>query len=390
MKAIVNTKLITENGMIWDAAVTFENGRILQADWADRVQLPTDAEIIDAQGLYTAPGFVDIHCHGGPDGPFIHDPLPACRYHLSHGTTTVLPAFTHHWDGPDMLKGMERCKTLSASGPCRIIGGLYMEGPYMNGSGGRRKDIRWKGEIDPAEYEPLVNGMKGYAKIWAIDPARPGIEGFMQYVNRVDPDAMFANGHSTATFAQCRKVRKYGVRVQTHFNDSGQARGFAQGTAGSGCDHYTLHEPDLYAELICDETGIHVDADLIKTLIRTKGVERVCLITDFCSRPTNYKSNEAEGIHYAPDLNYDTEGHLAGSKLSMDNCVRNVMKHTAYGLCHAVRMASYNPACLLGMDDEIGSLAPGKKANILIMDDRIRIRSVYLEGDLAVRDGALV
>ena len=211
----------------------------------------------------------------------------------------------------------------------------------------------------------------------------------MRYVRTEDPDAIFANGHSTATFAQCRRVRDLGVRLQTHFNDSGQARGRAQGTAAAGCDHFSLHEPDLYAELICDEQGVHVDADLIKTLIRVKGVERIILISDHMAGERSFRNNEAEGIAYGPDLNYDYEGHLAGSRLTLDRACRNLMKHTAYGLCHAVRMASYNPARLLRMDGELGSLEPGKRANVILMDDMVNVRSVYLDGELAAQDGEL-
>ena len=90
-----------------------------------------------------------------------------------------------------------------------------------------------------------------------------------------EPDAIFALGHSHATAAQCRRVRGCGVKVQTHHGDSGKAPGFAQGTIGAGCDEYTLYDPDMYAELICDETGIHVDPDMLKMVVRTKGVEKI-------------------------------------------------------------------------------------------------------------------
>ena len=73
----------------------------------------------------------------------------------------------------------------------------------------------------------------------------------------------------------------YGVRVQTHHGDPRKAQGFAQGTIGAGCDEYTLYNPDMFAELICDETGVHVAPDMIKMVVRTKGVERMILISDF-------------------------------------------------------------------------------------------------------------
>ena len=144
------------------------------------------------------------------------------------------------------------------------------------------------------------------------------------------------------------------------------------------------------SELICDENGIHVEPDLIKMVVRTKGVEKMILITDSMAISGDYTNNEAEGIAYGPDLNYDYEGHLAGSHLTLDGAVRNMMRHTGYGLCHAVRMASLNPAKLLGLDHEIGSLAPGKKANLILIDDMVHVKKVWLEGDLAAENGEVV
>jgi len=151
-------------------------------------------------------------------------------------------------------------------------------------------------------------------------------------------------------------------------------------------DEYTLYNPDMYAELICDVTGIHVVPDMIKMVVRIKGVEKMILITDHMQSDQNYPNNEADGIWYGEDLNYDNRGYLAGSHLTLDNAVRNMMTHTGYGLCHAIRMATYNPAKMLGLEQEIGSLAPGLRANLIIMDDAVNIKTVILEGDTVVEN----
>lgn len=390
MNAIVNTKLILEDGLIWDGVITYENGIIREVGRAGEVQLPPGTEILDAKGRYTAPGLIDIHNHGGPDALFHEDPAGCAEFFLCHGETTVLPTFYCNLTREQMLEGLEKVREASQRGAGRIIGGLYMEGPYMNGTGSNQKYILWGGEIDPAEYGPLVERMAGFAKIWAICPARPGIEGFLRDVRAADPHAIFALGHSFATAAQCRRVKPYGVRLQTHHGDSGKAPGRAQGTIGAGCDEFTLSDPDLYAELICDENGIHVDPDMIKMLVRTKGVERVILITDHMADREHYRNNEAEGILYGPDLNYDYEGHLAGSHLTLEHACRNLMAHSGYGLCHAIRMATLNPARLLGIDDTVGSLEAGKKANLIVIDDQVNVHAVILEGEVAVEDGRLV
>ncbi len=390
MKAIINTKLILEDGIIFNGAITYENGIIIQADEMDKVAIPEGTEIIDAKGMYTAPGLIDIHNHGSEDDLFCDEPLKCCEHFIKHGETTVLPTFYCNLSLQQMLEGAEKVKAASQKGAGRIMDGLYMEGPYMSGNGSNQKYILWRDGIIKEEYEPLVQAVKGFARIWAIDPSRENIAEFMAYVKEQDPNAIFALGHSRATSEECKKVAKYGVKVQTHHGDSGSSKGRAQGTPGSGCDEYTLYNPDMYAELIVDENGVHVVPDLVKLVIRTKGVEKICLITDSMASKEKFLNCQEDGIYYGPDLNYDYRGWLAGSRMTLENACRNVMKHTGYGLCHAIRMASLNPAKLLGIDDKVGSIEAGKKANLIIIDDTVRVKSVILEGELAVQDGQLL
>lgn len=384
MKAIVNTKLIMEDGIIWDGAITWQDEKIVQVGWASEVEIPKGTQCIDAGGLYTAPGLIDIHNHGSVEDLFCDEPMKCAEYFVRHGETTILPTLYCNLTLEQMLDGTEKIKEAAQTGAGRAIDGLYMEGPYMNGTGSNQKYILWGGEIRKKEYAPLVEAVKGYARIWAIDPARKGIEEFMKYVHAEDADATFAMGHSFATAADCRKVKKYGLKVQTHHGDSGKAPGKAQGTIGAGCDEFTLYDPDIFAELICDENGIHVTPDMIKMVVRTKGVERIILITDCMPCSGDYTNNEADGVAYGPDLNYDYEGHLAGSHLTLDNACRNLMKHTGYGLCHAIRFASLNPARLLGIDDRVGSLEAGKTANLILIDDMVNVKSVILHGEAIV------
>ncbi len=390
MKAIINTKLILEDGIIFNGALTYENGIIIQADDADNVFIPNGTEIIDAKGLYTAPGLVDIHNHGTENHLFCDEPLKCAEHFLKHGQTTVLPTFYCNLSMQQILEGARRVKEVSENGAGRILNGLYMEGPYMSGNGSNQKYILWQDKIAKEEYEPLVQALKGFARIWAIDPARENIEDFMKYLKGQDPNVIFALGHSRATSEQCKKIAKYGVKVQTHHGDSGSCKGRAQGTPGAGCDEYTLYTPDMYAELICDENGIHVVPDLIKLVIRTKGIEKICLITDSMASNKRFLNCQKDGIFYGPDLNYDYRGWLAGSRMTLENACKNVMKHTGYGLCHAIRMASLNPAKLLGLDNEIGSIEPGKKANLILIDDTVCVKTVIFEGKLAVHNGEVL
>ena len=392
MQAIVNTKLVMEDGIIWDGALTYENGRITEIGPASEVFIPDDAQVIDAGGLYTAPGLVDIHNHGAPGCPFSEEPLKAAEHFLLHGQTTVLPTFYHDLTLEQMLESAEKIRRISGNGAGRILYGLYMEGPYMNGTGSNPKNIKWHGKIKEDEYIPLLEGIGDIARVWAIDPAREGIVPFMKAVKANNPAAIFALGHSSATSEQCQMVYKYGVKVRTHIWDGGKAKGRRNNTTsrGAGCDEFALYNPDMYAELICDENAVHVEPGVIKMVVRTKGVERVILITDATSYKETYANNQEDGVWFGPDLNYDYRGHLSGSRMTLENACRNMMTHTGYGLCHAIRMATLNPARLLGIDHEVGSLEAGKKANLILIDDTVCVRKVILQGDLVVEDGRLL
>lgn len=376
MNAIVNTKIVLEDGIIFDGVLLHENGIIVAVGSSDEISIPSDADIVDANGLYTAPGLIDIHNHGTKWDSFHIEPQKCASFFLSHGETTILPTLYCTLSLQEMLDGIKRIRNCDAGN----IAGLYMEGPYMSGEGSNQSRIMWQGEIRKDEYQPLLEAAKGYARIWAIDPARLGIRDFMTDVLVEDPSAIFALGHSHATAAQCRSVKQLGVRVQTHHGDSGKAPGRNQVTPGAGCDEFTLYDPDLYAEIICDRNGIHLPAETIRMVVRAKGVERVILITDSMNADGDYRNNETKGVLWGPDLNYDDEGMLAGSHLTLDDACRNMMIHTGYGICHAIRMASLNPARLLGIDNEVGSIEAGKKANLILMDDAIRVKRVFLNG----------
>ena len=378
MKAIVNTKLVLEDGIVWDGALTFEKGRIVQCGWAADVEIPADAERIDAGGLYTTPGFVDVHNHDGDGAWFYLEPERAAAFFLAHGETTILPTLYFNLDRATMLEGAARIRRASKSGAGRVMAGLYMEGPYMNTKyGSDNNNIKWKEEIDPAEYAPLVDTLGDFVKVWCVAPERPGIESFLQYARSVNPNVVFSIGHSVASPEQIYALKHYGLVNETHHANNGAPKGLARGTKGVGPDEVCLYDSDLYAEMICDSQAIHVRPFMQRLVIRIKGTDRVILITDSCP----FDGQAREGVAQAPDLGYDSEGHLAGSKITMDQACRNLMKHTAYGLCHAIKFASINPARMARLDREVGSLEPGKKANLLIMDDMVRIRSVFLEGD---------
>lgn len=391
MQGLKHVNLIEPEGICWDGALLWDGDRIVWTGRADRADFSGCEKVTDGKGKYLAPGLIDIHCHGIEDRAWVEDTVYCAERYVVHGETTVLPTYGYTHSFELMRKGIRNYRETVELPIGRVFRyGIAMEGPYMRLAGGNMDKFAWGTDIRPEEFTALVDELGPFTRIWAVDPDREGIDAFLDYVHRTHPDIRIALGHSTATAESCRRIRRYGVRVRTHWGDSGLAKGRAQGTPGAGGDEYTLNEPDIYAELIMDKNGIHVVPDLAKMVIRVKGPDRVCLITDGVPVQRGNKNNEAEGIWYGEDLNYDDAGFLAGSCITLEQGVKNVMTHTGYGLCHAIRMATLTPAELLGIDEELGSLEPGKIANMILIDDEVNVLKVWLGGDLAAENGKYV
>lgn len=379
MIAIINAKVVLEHGILFDSVVLVENDRILAAGKSGEIIVPADAEIVDADGAYVGPGLVDIHVHGGNGHFFYAEPEKAAEYFLSHGETTVLATLYYDLSKEVFLDSVRRVKkAMQQPGPGEAIGGFYMEGPYMNPKyGASPEKNKWRGEIRPEDYAEILAEAGELARVWAVAPEREGIEPFVKDAKAANPYAVFSVGHSEATPAQIRKLKKYGLRLQTHsLNATGRSNKSMGGVRGCGPDEACLADKEMYAEMICDSQGIHVLPDMQRLMVEIKGVDRLILISDSF---VSYGESPAH-LRHIQDLVYDDKSRLSGSKLTLDVACRNIMSHTSVGICQAFLMAARNPARVLGMDDEIGTIEPGKKANLIFVDDMFHVQKVMLEG----------
>ena len=379
---IENAKVVLENGILWDGIILVEGERIAAVGKPGEVEVPSDAQRIDAGGAYVGPGLVDIHAHGGGGHMYWEEPEQAAEYFLRRGTTSVFPTLYHSLDKQTFLESIDRIQAaMAAGGAGKAIRGLYMEGPYMNPDfGASKKKNKWLGDIRPEDYKDVVDRAGSLVKVWVIAPEREGIEPFVQYAKSVNPDVVFSVGHSRATPAQIRKLKKYGLNHLTHCMDAtGRVSAWA-GTRGTGPDEACFLDPDMYAELICDSGAVHVNPELQRLILRNKGIDKVVLISDNSGRK---QDNPApEGLRHMTDLSFDDQGNLGGSRLSLDMACRNIMTHTNCGIAQAFLMASRNPARSVGMDDEIGTIEAGKRADLVFVDDMFHVQNVMLAGSL--------
>ena len=383
IKAIINAKVVHERGIIWDGAIIIENDRIKAYGKRKDIEIPESCEIIDAEGAYVGPGFVDIHVHGGGGHQTSLEPALAAEYFLSHGETSMLctPSGTGAKTREEILGYIENIK--EAKKTSKNIKGIYMEGPYYNPHYGANSKLNTWGHrpVDPEDVRALVDAGGDTVKVWMIAPERvkEGLLYFLEYARKVNPEVKFAVGHSEALPSEIRGLGKYRPTIQTHsMNATGRVGEPRGGLRCFGPDEYCFKEPDVYCELISDSLDVHVHSEMQELLIHNKGVGKVVLITD----STVYNNPAPEIYAGVTDINFDQFGGIAGSKLTLDKACRNIMAHTNTGICQAFLMASTNPAKAIDLYDEIGSIDLGKKADLVFVDDLFNIKKVMLEGEL--------
>ncbi|MBE6958157.1 MAG: hypothetical protein E7447_03265 [Ruminococcaceae bacterium] len=374
MVAIVNANLVLENGILFDGKMLVADGRI--AAFGQDLEIPEGAEILDAQGAYVGPGFVDIHVHGGGGFSTCHDPEKAAAYFLRHGETTILATTDYHMNRETLLESIAKIKAAMVHTP--TIKGIYMEGPYTNPDYGSHADKNpWRYGVREEDYKPIADACGQSVRVWTVAPEREDLLPFLTYAKQVNPNAVIAVGHSEATPMEIRDLGKYRPTLMTHCMNATGRKLSCKGLRGYGPDEYCFKEAEMYAELICDSQGIHVHPEMQQLLLHTKGVNRVILVTD----STVYNNPVPEQYAHVQDLNFDHNGGIAGSKLTMDMACRNIMCHTNCGIAQAFLMASTNPARAVGLED-VGSVAKGKVADLVFVDDKFNVQKVMLAGKI--------
>lgn len=370
MTAIVNTKIVLPDSLIWDGTVIIDGDRIVDFGETRDVEVPEGAEIIDAGGKYTGPGFVDIHCHGGGGHWFYENPEGAAQHFLKYGTTTMLATLYNNLTKETLLDAYDLIKTVIDKQENLI--GIYMEGPYLNPNyGGDTKNSKWKNSIERDAYMELIEKGRDLVKVWCVSPEREGIEQFV--VDAKGDGVIFSAAHTEASPEQFGRLIPHGLKVHTHHMNATGTKSDMLGVKGAGVDEAVALNDDIYAELIVDSRAVHVNAYNLRFVLKYKPKHKVILISD----ATEFGS---EGQSDAPDLRFDDNGDLCGSSLTVSQACQNMMKHTGSSICDVFKFGSLNPATLLRLNNEIGSIEKGKRADLVIVDDMIGVEHVFLKG----------
>ena len=372
--AITNTNIVMPDYMIRDGSIIIEDGKIV--DFGRNINID-GIECYDAKGAYTGPGLIDVHTHADGYTFFTEDAKKVADTLLSHGITDCMPALYFSATKEVLIDQINELKAIAKSGDAPNILGLYMEAPYMNPKFGcNRENNPWRYPIDKKDYYEVLKAGEDFVKVWVLAPEREGILEFVKDAKAINPDVVFAVGHSEAEPSDIEPLIKYGLKDATHhMNATGTIQKYPE--CRSACvDETALYNNDMYTELICDKVGIHVDPYLLRLVKKIKGDDKIILISDA------YVDHGPipPGYDGADDINFDFSGEIAGSKMILDMSCRNMMFHTGSSLCQIFKYASRNPAKMLSLSDR-GEIAIGNKANLILVDAEFNVLKVMLNGN---------
>lgn len=387
MKIFLNARLVREDRIVQCGFLSEENGII--TGLGDMSEAPAvQGEIVDCQGLYLSPGFVDLHTHGGGGYDFmdgsVSDVIGAARAHMAHGTTALMPTTLTSGDD-DLYATIDAYhQALNTTENMPHLIGLHLEGPYFASEHKGAQDERYLMHPHPDHYLKILAYAKGHIKRWSLAPELPGA---LEMADRLaDSGILLSAAHTCATLEQITEAFDHGVTHLTHFYSSMSSIVRVNGRRVLGVVESGYLLDGLTLEIIAD--GIHLPPDLLRMILRFKPHDSICLCTDSMrgaglpdgpsilgSKKDGQQVIVENGIALMPDRSC-----FAGSVATADRLVRVMVYQAGLPVWEAVRMMSLNPARFVKLDSLIGSLKVGKRADLVLFDDDISVKSVYVSG----------
>jgi len=370
---------------VLDPTVLVEEGIITRVVSRTGEEVPSGASVIDFGNAILAPGFVDIHIHGGAGlDVMLASPteLPRLgKFLAEHGVTGYFPT-TVAAPLEQTYSALERIANAIEASPTNINNGhvaaqplgIHLEGPFLSHK--RRGVHPPENLVAPTVeiFDRMWQAARGHISVMTIAPELPGAMEVIALA--AQRNVCVSIGHSDAEFSVARKAVDAGARHATHtFN------------AMRPLDH---RDPGIVAEVLTDDRmtadiiadGIHLSPAVVQLFLRAKGIEGAVLITDAISA-----TGMPDGSYQLGPMLVDVkegrctlDGKLAGSVLTMDRAVRNVTEFAGWSLRGAVRTATLNPARVVGLDERCGLLTPGAEANFVVLSPEGGVRATIIGG----------
>ncbi len=359
---------------------TVEDGRLVVEGTRIAATAPENARVIDVSGHWLLPGFVDLHNHGGGGASFtsgtVEEVLKGIHTHRLHGTTTLVASTVTG----DMDFLAQRAGMLAELAEQGDIAGIHFEGPFISPCRKGAHSEKLLRDPDPAEVRKLIDAARGRATMVTLATELPGGVDSVRLL--AEHGVIAAIGHTDATYEQTVEAIEAGATVATHLFNAMPALGHrAPGPIAA-----LLEDERITVELINDGTHLHPAA--LQLAFHRAGASRVAFITDAMDA-----AGFGDGRYMLGPLEVEVSkgvarlvegGSIAGSTLTLDRAFRRAVTVDGLSVEDAVTALSANPARLLGSYDTIGSLEPGKDADLVLLDADFALKGVMRRGEWVV------
>jgi N-acetylglucosamine-6-phosphate deacetylase len=373
LQALVNGRLLIDRKFVTGRALILNRERI-EAIVAEDA-LPEGAEQIDLHGHLLAPGFIDTQVNGGGDRLFNDDPsvdtiAAIGRAHRRFGTTGFLPTLISD-NNAKITAAMDAARMAIAAKVPGVLG-VHIEGPFLNPA---KKGIHDATKLRPiSNFEiKLLSQPTGGVTIVTLAPESVPAEAIRSLASA---GVIVSAGHTQATGDQIFAALRNGLRGFTHlFNAMSQLSAREPGVVGAA-----LYDENSWCGIIVD--GHHVDPKVLKVALRAAPLRRFMLVTDAMPSVGGHKAFTLGGqkISVIDGKCVNSDGILAGSDLDMATAVRNAVSMLGLDIADAIAMATTNPAAFLGLDHELGRIAPGYRASLVLLDDGLDVAATWIDG----------
>lgn len=354
-----------------------EDGRVVSSGTRDEIEVPAGAHFIELGESILAPGFLDIHIHGGAG----HDVMAPSRDGLARfersltnygvtsycPTTVTAPLEATYASLEFLAKAASFERDASRARPL----GIHLEGPFISHAKRGVHPPAYLLEPSPERFERLWQAADGHVDVMTIAPEVPGAVETIRAA--AAKEVCVSLGHSNATLAETQAGIAAGGRHATHTFNAMRALDHREpGILGE-----VLANAEMSAEIIAD--GVHVHPEMVNLFLRAKGKDKAVLVTDAISA-TGMGDGRFNLGKFEVEVKGDRceyNGVLAGSVLTLDRAVRNVRKFANWPLQHAIQLATLNPARALGHQD-IGIIAPGARADFVVLSAEGEVQRTIL------------
>lgn len=375
-------KLLFQNGRVYidgqlrSGSLLVQDGRIARFG-----EVPSSGcEVVDVKGNLLVPGFLDIHTHGGAgidvNAATADDLDTIGRFFAQHGTTGWLCSILT--DTPEQTLwciDQARAAMSAPVGGARLLG-IHLEGPFLSPEykGAMPAHLLRTGDSTLfRRYQQAAHGTVRYLTV------SPEIAGVPEMIRALSGEVTVAIGHSGADYETACAAIDAGATACTHtFNAMALFHQHRPGIMGA------VLERDVYCEAICD--GRHLHPGAVRMLLACKGWDRVVAVTDSIQAAGlpdgHYKLGVNDVVVQDGDAKLTGTGVRAGSTLTTGQALKNLLRFTGAGIEQVLPLLTLNPARLIGMDHCKGSIAPGKDADLVILDGEFNVINTYVSGQL--------